>query len=315
MISRRLIRTKILQILYAFYQKKDNSLAQAENELFYSLHKAYDLYHLLLLIPVELAHVNATKIELGKQKLRPTYEDLHPKIQFCQNKIIKLIENNKQLKNYIEGRKISWVNYREIFKGLFQIIEKKNYFKEYLNIDQPTFQDDKKIVVQILENEIFTYEAIEVVLEEMSVFWNDDIDFVLAMVIKTIRNLKERDSIENKLMPMYRSEEDVEFARKLLHKSIFNKDIYDQLIKNHLKNWEFDRIALIDMLLMQLSLTEILEFPSIPIKVSLNEYIDLAKIYSTANSNNFINGILDNIVKELKSKNKIFKTGKGLIET
>jgi N utilization substance protein B len=315
MISRRLIRTKILQILYAISRKDENSIVQAENELFFSLKKAYDLYHLILLIPIELAKVNERKIDISKQKLRPTAEDLNPNTRFIDNKLILLLKNNKPLKKYVEDNKLGWVNYSDIFKSLFNEIQKRDYFTEYLLKKEITFQDDVKVVLDILEKEIPLFNEVDAVLEEMSIFWNDDLDFVLSMVIKTIKGMKETDLPDKPLLPMYKNEDDIDFAKKLLRKVILNRDEYDELIKSHSQNWEFDRIALMDLLIMQMALAEIIEFQSIPIKVSLNEYIELAKFYSTPNSNNFINGVLDNIVKDLKAQNKIVKAGKGLIET
>lgn len=315
MISRRLIRTKILQILYAISRKEDNSLASAEKELFYSLQKAYDLYHLVLLIPVELCKVNEWKIEVARQKLRPTYEDLHPNMRFVQNRLIDLLRNNKQLQRYVSENKIGWGGYSEIFRTLFVNVQQQKYFKEYMSKESVSFKDDVKVVADILEQDVPQWSDLEGALEEMSIFWNDDIDFVLGMALKTIKGMKETDTPDKPLLPMYKTEEDIDFAKKLIRKAILNREEYYELIRKHAQNWEFERIALMDLLIMQLALAEIIEFQTIPVKVSLNEYIELAKIYSTENSNNFINGVLDHIVKDLKAQNKIVKVGKGLIET
>ncbi|MGC8824123.1 MAG: transcription antitermination factor NusB [Bacteroidales bacterium] len=304
-----------MQILYAISRKDDSSLASAEKELFFSLQKAYDLYHLMLLIPVELRKVNELKVEVARQKLRPTYEDLHPNMRFINNRLIELLRNNKQLLRYINENKIGWAGYSEIFRPLFNRIEQQTYFKDYLSKETVTFKDDVKVVTDILEQEVPQWTDLEAVLEEMSIFWNDDVNFVLGMALKTIKGMKESDTAEKPLLPMYKTEEDIDFARKLLRKAMLNRDEYYELIQKHSKNWEFERIALMDLLIMQLALAEIIEFQTIPVKVSLNEYIELAKIYSTENSNNFINGVLDHIVKELMAQNKIVKVGKGLIET
>jgi len=315
MISRRLIRTKILQILYAISRKEDTSLASAEKELFFSLQKAYDLYHLMLLIPVELSKVNEWKIEIARQKLRPTYEDLHPNMRFINNRLIDLLKRNKQLNRYVSENKIGWGGYAEMFRSLFNTVQERDYFQAYMTREKVDFKDDVKVVTTILEQEVPHWTDLEAALEEMSIFWNDDVDFVLGMALKTIKGMHESDTPEKPLLPMYKTEEDIDFARKLLRKAILNRDEYHELIRTHSQNWDFDRIALMDLLIMQLALAEIIEFQSIPVKVSLNEYIELAKIYSTENSNNFINGVLDHIVKELKAQNKITKIGKGLIET
>lgn len=315
MISRRLIRTKILQILYAISWKEDTSLASAEKELFFSLQKAYDLYHLILLIPVELSKVNEWKIEIVRQKLRPTYEDLHPNMRFINNRLIELLRKNKQLNRYVSENKIGWGGYSEMFRALFNTVQERDYFKAYMTREKVEFKDEVKVVTTLLEQEIPHWSDLESVLEEMSIFWNDDIDFVLGMALKTIKGMRESDTPDKPLLPMYKTEEDIEFAKKLIRKAILNRDEYHELIRTHSQNWDFERIALMDLLIMQLALAEIIEFQSIPIKVSLNEYIELAKIYSTENSNNFINGVLDHVVKDLKAQNKIIKVGKGLIET
>jgi N utilization substance protein B len=315
MISRRLIRTKILQILYAISRKEDTSLASAEKELFFSLQKAYDLYHLMLLIPVELSKVNEWKIEIARQKLRPTYEDLHPNMRFINNRLIDLLKRNKQLNRYVSENKIGWGGYAEMFRSLFNTVQERDYFQAYMTREKVDFKDDVKVVTTILEQEVPQWADLESALEEMSIFWNDDIDFVLGMALKTIKGMRESDTPDKPLLPMYKTEEDIEFAKKLIRKAILNRDEYYELIRTHSQNWDFDRIALMDLLIMQLALAEIIEFQSIPVKVSLNEYIELAKIYSTENSNNFINGVLDHVVKDLKAQNKIIKVGKGLIET
>ncbi len=315
MISRRLIRTKVLQILYAVSRKEDYSINQAEKELFYSIEKAYDLYHLLLLLPYELVKVNEQKIEKNKQKLRPSYEDLHPNMRFCENKVIQQLRFNRYLLKYTEEKKISWANQAEIMKLLFQELQEQDFFVSYMSKAETTYTDDLKVVIEILEKLVPLSSVLEGALEEMSIFWNDDLEYVINMAVKTVKKFKDNGSVDKPLFPMFKNDDDIDFAKTLIRKAILNKDKYNDLIKSHTQNWEFDRIAIMDLLLMQLALTEILEFQSIPVKVSLNEYIELAKYYSTPSSNNFINGILDNIVKELQAQNKIFKTGKGLIET
>ena len=315
MISRRLLRVKILQVLYASHNKQDQTIQQSEKELFFSINKSYDLYYFLLLLPIELVRVEEQHLDMAKQKLMPSFKDLHPNNTFAQNKHINQLRNNSQLKKYISDNKINWVNNFEIIKNLYNIIKEKDYFNQYLAISEPTFEDDKEIILKIIEEEVPLFQPLESTLEELSIFWNDDMDFILSMVFKTLKSFKQSDGPEKKLMPLFKNEDDREFAKKLFHKVSLNCVEYNELIKTHSQNWEFDRIAIMDILIMRMALAEIIEFPSIPIKVSLNEYIEIAKDYSTSNSNTFINGILDNIVKYLKKENKIVKTGRGLIET
>jgi len=306
---------KILQVLYSNQTKQDQTINQSEKELFFSINKTYDLYHFLMLLPIELVKADEHRIDFAKQKHITTKDDLNPNTRFSDNRLIALLRKNWQLSRYISDSKISWGNNPEIIKNIYSKIKDKDYFISYLKNGSNDFEDDKNLILRILEEELPTNEEFEHTLEELSIFWNDDVDFVLSMVIKTLKAFKSTDGPEKALMPLYKNEDDHEFAKKLFRKAILNHEDYNILIKKNSQNWEFDRIALMDILIMQLALAEILEFPSIPIKVSLNEYIDIAKDYSTANSNTFINGILDNIVKELKSENKIIKTGRGLIES
>jgi len=315
MISRRLLRVKILQVLYASHSKQDQVIQQSEKELFFSINKSYDLYYLLLLLPIELVRIEEQRMDSAKLKMMPTFKDLHPSNTFIQNKHIGQLRNNLQLNRYISENKINWVNNIEIIKNLLNIIREKDYFIEYLAKESTSYEDDKAIVLRIIEEEVPVYTALENTLEELSIFWNDDMDFILSMVFKTLKSFKHSDGPDKQLMPLFKNEDDLEFVKILFHKVNLNCNEYNDLIKNHSQNWEFDRIAIMDILIMRMALAEIIEFPSIPIKVSLNEYIEIAKDYSTSNSNIFINGILDNIVKFLKKENKIVKTGRGLIET
>lgn len=314
MISRRLLRVKILQVLYANKNKQDQTSRQSEKELFFSINKSYDLYHLLMLIPLELVKTDEQRIDFSKQKLMPTINDLHPNTRFAENKLIMQIRNNIQLKKYISENKINWINYPEIVRNLYNQVKEKNYFNQYLNKDVNSYEDDKNIVLKIIEEEISSFQALENTLEELCIFWNDDIDFIVSMVYKTLKDFKETDGPDKKLMPLYKNKDDHEFAKNLYYKVMLNQNEFNQLIKEHSQNWEFDRIAIMDILIMQMAIAEILEFPSIPVKVSLNEYIEIAKDYSTPNSNTFINGILDNIVKQFRLDNKFIKTGRGLKE-
>ena len=314
MISRRLLRVKILQVLYANHNKEGQTISQAEKELFFSINKSYDLFHLFLLLPIELSKIDEQRIDIVKQRHIQTTDELEICTHFSENKVVAQLKSNWQFSRYVSDNKINWNQCPEIIKGIYQQIKEKDYFKLYLSKESSTYEDDKAIILKILEEEVPSYEALENTLEDLSIFWNDDMDFVLNMVIKTIKGLKEQDNPQKPLMSLYKNEEDQEFVKNLFRKVSVNRVDYSSLIKKHSQNWEYERIALMDILIMQMAIAEIVEFSSIPIKVSLNEYIDIAKDYSTPNSNTFINGILDNIVKEFKAENKIFKTGRGLMD-
>ena len=314
MISRRLIRVKVLQVLYADHNKQDQTINQSEKELFFSINKSYDLYHLLLLLPVELFKSEEQKIDNAKQKHIQKKEDRDPNTRFLDNKLVAQIRNNWALSKYISENKLTWVNYPEVIKNLYSKLLAKDYFLKYMNKPSNTYEDDKSLILHFLEEEVSEFTEMDMALEEQSIFWNDDVGFILSMVIKTLQGFKEKNGAEKSLMPKFKNEEDHDFAKQLFRKVMLNHEEYSAMIKKHSQNWDYERIALMDIFIMQMAIAEILEFPSIPIKVSLNEYIEIAKDYSTSNSNTFINGILDNIVKSLKSESKIVKTGRGLIE-
>ena len=313
MISRRIIRTKVLQVLYAYYTSEDKSLNNAEKELFFCIRKTYDLYHFLMILVIEIADYAGQRIEIKKNKHQPTYEDLNPNTKFISNQIIQLLRENRQLHAYISQQKLSWVNHPELIKELYLFLTESDFYNAYMADKNRSFLDDRKFIDKLLNNIILVAEDLDEVLEEMSIYWNDDIEFTVSMISKTLKKFHPHSGSDQNLMPMFKDQDDRDFARDLFRKSIINHDELLELIKEHSKNWDLDRIAFMDILIMQLASTEFIYFPSIPTKVSLNEYIELSKFYSTEKSRNFINGILDKTLKDLKKSGKINKTGRGLI--
>lgn len=313
MISRRLLRIKVLQVLYAFYKSDNKDLARAEKELFFSVEKAYELYHFLLLLIVEVAAYAESRIELARNKRIPTQDDLHPNTRFVENRLILQITSSKDLKNYTSNKKISWVNYPEFTKEIYNEVVESSFYKDYMILDQSDYSQDKKLISRIFNDIILPNESLSQLLEEQSIYWNDDLDFIMTMVIKTIKKIKEKDAEDFKLPELYKNDEDREFVLKLFTKSIVHKDKSMALIEEKASNWDLDRIAFMDTLIMQMAITELIEFSSIPTKVTLNEYLEIAKYYSTEKSNSFINGVLDKIMQKLKEENSIKKLGRGLI--
>ncbi|MEE4286240.1 MAG: transcription antitermination factor NusB [Mariniphaga sp.] len=313
MISRRIIRTKVLQVLYAFYSTEEKSLNNAEKELFFCIRKTYDLYHYLLVLVIEIADYAEQRMEIKKNKHQPTYEDLHPNTKLISNQIIQQLRENRALHAYISQHKLSWVNHPGLIKELYLFLIESDFYKEYMNDKNRSFLDDRKFIDKVFNNIILVAEDLYEVLEEMSIYWNDDVEFTVSMISKTLKKFNPNSGSDQNLLPMFKDQDDRDFAKNLLRKSIVNHDELRELIKEHSKNWDLDRIAFMDILIMQLAATEFLYFPSIPTKVSLNEYIELSKYYSTEKSRNFINGILDKTLKDLKILGKINKTGRGLI--
>jgi N utilization substance protein B len=313
MISRRIIRTKVLQVLYAYYSSEDRSITNTEKELFFCIQKSYDLYHYLLLLILDVATYAESRIEIKRNKHQPTEEDLNPNTKFVNNLIIHQLRENRHLNAYLEHTKLSWVNHPELIKELFLFMSESDIYTSYMESKERTYQEDRKFIEKIFNKIILVSEDLYQVLEEQSIYWNDDVEFVVSMITKSIKRFSESAGSGQTLMPMFKDMEDRDFARDLLRKSIINHDELRELVKEHSKNWDVDRIAFMDVLIMQLAMTEFLYFPSIPTKVTMNEYIELSKFYSTEKSRNFINGILDKTLKDLKKSDKIKKIGRGLI--
>jgi transcription antitermination protein NusB len=313
MISRRIIRIKVLQILYAFFTSPETSINNTEKELFFSLQKTYDLYHYLMALVIEIEKFAEDRIDLGLKKHRPTTADLTPNTRFVNNILINQLKSNISLAKYLETSKLSWVNEDDLIRKLYLSLTEQDFYKEYMVAAQNSYADDRKLVEDMFKYLILDNEDIESLLEEQSIYWNDDLDFVVSMILKTFKKFKEFSDDHQALLPMYKDEEDRQFAKDLYRKVVLNHTDNMVLIKQHTVNWDIERIAFIDNLILELALSEFLYFPSIPTKVTMNEYIELSKYYSTEKSRNFINGILDKALKDLKKADKIQKAGRGLI--
>ncbi len=307
MINRVLIRLKVIQVIYAYYQNGGKNVEAAEKELFFSLSKAYDLYNYLLLLMVEVTRFADRRIDNRRHKLRPTYEDLNPNTRFIDNAFMAQLAQNKQLEAFAANQKRTWDDEGDFVKHLFEKIEQTKAYKEYMAQETLTYEDDRELWRKLYRSTIAQNETIDEILEEQSLYWNDDKAIVDTFVLKTIKRFEPENGADQELMPEYRDDEDKEFARKLLRSAITNADAYRKLMENNAKNWDMERFAFMDILIMQVALAEIFAFPSIPVSVSLNEYVEIAKMYSTPKSGNFINGMLDGIVNQLRSENKLNK--------
>ena len=307
MINRVLIRIRVVQILFSCSQDETTDLRKAENELLFSLQKSYDLYFYLLSLMVELTDAYAQKVDARKAKLLPTEEDMRPNVKLLNNKFIIQLRKNYQLEKYLTDRPFSWYEHDAFLRKILDNILSSDIYKEYVATDSVDYNDDREFWRKIFKHLICTEEDLYTLLEDESLYWNDDIEIIESFVLKTIKRFEEEKEGRQDLLPMFKDESDREFAVKLLRESLFDAKKYRQLIDKYTQNWESERIALMDMVIMQIAIAEIVTFPSIPVSVTLNEYIDIAKSYSTAKSASFINGILDAVVKELKDENVIIK--------
>lgn len=313
MISRRIIRIKVLQILYAFFTSPDTSINNTEKELFFSLQKTFDLYHYLMALVLDIQKFAEERIDLGLKKHRPTTEDLAPNTRFVNNLLLSKLKVNISLNKYLESSKLTWINNEDLIRKLYVTLIDQDFYKEYMQAPQQSFADDRKLIEDIFKYLILDNDDIESLLEEQSIYWNDDLDFVVSMILKTFKKFREDSDERQALLPMFKDDEDRQFAKDLYRKVVLNHADNVVLIKQHTENWDIERIAFIDNLILELALSEFLYFPSIPTKVTMNEYIELSKYYSTEKSRNFINGILDKALRDLKKANKILKAGRGLI--
>lgn len=315
MTSRRLIRIKVLQLLYAFSKKESATIAEIEREILQSMNKSTDLYYETLSLLTEIRRKAFLKIDTARNRRFASNKDLNPNTRFIENPIFDIIEKNNKFQNYINNNMISWNDSQETVLYFYNKMLEWSKYQKYMSKPSVTFDDHKQLVLDIFAELIIQDDIFFQMLEEKSIYWNDDFELVLSIVYKTLWHIRENMTEEDELLfPVYKPQEDAEFARALARKTFleFGKNI--QLIDQHTKNWELDRISEMDKLIMGCAVSELKNFPSIPIKVTLDEYIEISKTYSSPKSGAFINGVLDKIVKQLKETNEIVKTGRGLVE-
>jgi N utilization substance protein B len=337
MISRRLLRIKALSVFYACNRKALDDLEQAEQELMLSIRKSYDLYHYLLLLIIALSDLAREKAALSRMKKIPSPEDINPNTRFAENRVILQLRNNKVLRHYTEAtpalwdRKeritgfkslskwlgtlgLSWADHTEIVRIVFNEMTQWVTYQAYMASQDDSYKTDQRFVKELVTKLFPASEELSASLEEQSVYWNDDLLFVASMIRNSIGRFREHDDGSDIVLPpLFTNDDDEQFVRVLLRKTLLNNDKNSELINAHATNWEIERIALMDRLVMQLAITELVEFPEVPVKVTLNEYIEIAKDYCTAKSSTFVNGILDKIVREMRANGTIAKAGRGLI--
>lgn len=307
MISRRILRIKVLQTIYSYYQNGDGDLQKYEKELAFSIGRSYDLYFFLIQLGIDICHYAQTKIEVNRQKHLATASDLNPNMRFVDNKLIAQLSENTHLQKQIAASKLSWQNNPELIKRIYNDLVQSDEYADYMNADVSNYENDKRIIIYLYEHIICECDLLYQTLEEMSIYWTDSAEFIIGMVIRTIERYRIGFDCNRPLMSMYKNEEDATFANKLLTATISSADYYRKLISECTTNWDIERIAFLDILILQTATAEIEHFPEIPLKVTFNEYIELAKNYSTNRSCNFINGVLDKITQVLRQEKRIMK--------
>ena len=298
MINRELIRIKIVQLTYAYYQNGSNNLTNAENNLMYSLSKAYALYNYLLMLIVAISKEMRHRVEVGANRAKREGNE-PPSTKFVDNRFALQLENNNALLDYADEQKLSWNDDVEFVRKLCNIIEQSQIYQEYMASDDDDYEADREVWRKLYKAVIQDNEDLDALLEEKSIYWNDDKEIVDTFVLKTIKRFDPSAGKKQELLPEYNDDEDKEFARKLFRATILNADQYQRYMSDASRNWDFSRLAYMDVVIMQIAIAEMMNFPNIPISVTINEYVDLAKIYSTVKSGGYINGMLDTIARYL----------------
>jgi transcription antitermination protein NusB len=318
MLSRRQLRIKVLQALYAFFQSDSDRMDFGEKQLFKSIEKLYELCFWQLSMMIEIVDFAKVRQEDAKHKHFPTADNLNPNMKFVNNEFIdQLRENRSYLKKY-DAYKISWADESDLIRRLYVSVIESKFYEKFMTEDGQSYGSDREFIILLMKKIISKSDSLKHFYEDLSIYWSDDYHSVTALVIKIINSFTETSDEYHLLPRIYKTEiegesEDVTFVKSLYRKSILNSDKLGVLIDEKTVNWDYDRIAIMDIIILKMALTELIEFKSVPVKVTLNEYIELSKYYSTPKSNVFVNGILDKLISELSDSREIKKTGRGLM--
>lgn len=316
MLNRRFLRVKALQEIYAYHQSESSNLPQAERHLLEGVEDLYKLFVYQLSFWVEVKKFAERRIEENKQKHFPTEEDLNPNMKFVNNRILNALDDNKHLMSLEEKYKINWADSREDFiRKLYVKLTETPEYQEYMSNGKDSFSDDKRFLDTVIDTYMPENGLLFDYYSDRDLSFNSDYQVATYLLWKFINDLSASFDASSKLPPIYKAEEDdKEFVIKLFEKTILHSGEYRELVSANISNWDYDRLALMDKILIFMALTEFCEFHSIPVKVTINEYIEISKFYSTPESRRFVNGMLDKLASVLKENGKLVKTGMGLID-
>ena len=306
MINRELIRIKVVQLSYAYYQNGSKNIDTAEKELMFSLSKAYDMYNYLLALIVGITREARRHVEVAEARAKREGTPL-PSTKFIYNRFALQLEQNKMLNDFMETQKKSWDDQPEFLKKIYLQITESQIYKDYMDSADDDYQADRELWRKLYRTLIQDNVDLDALLEEQSLYWNDDKEVVDTFVLKTIKRFEEKNSASQELLPEYDSDEDKDYARKLFRATILNGEEYQHYMSEASRNWDFSRLAYMDIVIMQIAIAEMMTFPSIPISVTINEFVELAKLYSTPRSAGYINGMLDAIARHLVNSGKLLK--------
>ena len=319
MLNRRILRIKAFKVLYSSVLSGDMSLSQAESQLEQSCEAVRDLYIYMLGIVSPLTKIAKDRIEAAKAKFNPTEEDLNPNMKFADNALAKLLDADVDFQKVISKKKLSWDQYDIFLKKVMNSIASKEYFAEYMASPAVSLKEDCRLFTRIFEEEFVDSEDLEKILEDKSLYWNDDLAYALTWCCKTLKSFEKGEAW--KMLPLYQSElldgpdveSDLAFVRKLLQAAFAGYDRYFAMISESVAGWEKERLFSTDVALIVMGLAEAASFPTIPVKVTINEYVEISKFYGTQKSRSFVNGLLDRLVQSMVNEGKIVKEGKGLM--
>ena len=319
MLYRRHLRIQALQALYAYFTSNTNDLVKGEQELLKSINQIYELFVWQLSFIVEVKRFAEFRIEENKKKFYPTEDDLNPNLKFVENQAINFVENNRDFRKKEELLKINWSEQKEVIRKFYMEMREADYYKSYMANPKRSFGDDRLFVIKMIDLQLSNYDLLKSFYEEKSIYFSGNYDLVNILLIKYFDTLTKKHNEFSPLPGIYKTEnsqinDDKEFLKTLYRKVIVNDKEYDDILVTRTKNWEYDRIPLMDLIILKMAIVELTELPSIPVKVTLNEYIELTKYFSTPKSKTFVNGVLDKLIRDFKEQGKIKKTGRGLID-
>lgn len=315
MLNRRLLRVKVMQALYAFFQSSGNDISRAERELFLSIERVYDLYLHFLMIPAELVQIAEVQMEEGRNRNLPSEEDLNPNRKFVDNPVIRKLANNRHLLYAAQKNKISLSKDQDLMKLIWKKIKESQLYREYMISADDSEAIHRNFLMKIYSSLLLDSELVYSHFQERSMYWEEeDSDFAVHMAMRFIKKIKCQNEEAEKLPAIYKDEEDKDFIKNLFRKCIVHNKENDELVADKASNWEIERIAVLDVIIMKMAITEFLHLPTIPVKVTLNEYIEISKFFSSPKSKMFINGILDKLLILFKEEARIKKIGRGLMQ-
>lgn len=319
MLNRRILRIKAFKVLYGSVLSGNMTISQAESQLDIACEATRDLYIYMLSIVSPLTQVAQQRIEAARSKFNPTEEELNPNMKFAENALARLMDEDVDLKKVLAKKKLSWSQYDLFLKKVMTSVASKDYFAEYMASPERSLKEDCRLFIRIFEEEFVDSEELELILEEKSLYWNDDLAYALTWCCRTFKDFAAGKSWS--LLPLYQSEmmkgDDVEsdkyFVRKLLQTSMAAYERYSLMVAESVSGWEKERLFSTDVVMIVMGLAEAANFPTIPVKVTLNEYVEMSKFYGTPKSRSFVNGILDRLIQQLADAGEIVKEGKGLL--